>query len=286
MKPIFEKVPVLETRSFYTEVVRPETEPTPWHFHPECQITLVLEGTGHRMVGDHIANFQAGDLVFVGPNLPHAWHHDPLRGSGRSTATLSIVVQFLQDFLGEPFLRIPEMDAVRRMIRRGALTFPARGSAHGEIVRLLEGLVQAQGLRRVVLLLEVLERLSETPEAQVLSSPEFQPTLNPYDQQRVGVACEYIHENLHRPVLREDLARLLHLSPDAFGRFFRSRTGKTLPNFVNELRVGRACRLLCETGRSITQIALACGFENISNFNRQFKKHTTRTPREHRKACL
>ena len=127
-----------------------------------------------------------------------------------------------------------------------------------------------------------LELLAASKELRPISSPGFQPSLNPFDQERVGKVCTYLNEHLSEPVFREDLARLLNLSPDAFGRFFRSRTGKTLPAFVNHLRVGRACRLLVETDLPVIDVAMRCGFENLSNFNRQFLRLVKRNPREYR----
>jgi transcriptional regulator GlxA family with amidase domain len=142
---------------------------------------------------------------------------------------------------------------------------------------------RARGVRRLTLLLEVLELFAASREVNSISSLGFAPILNPLDEQRVGKICAYINARLETPIFREELANLVSLSPDAFGKFFRSRMGKPLPVFVNELRVSRACRMLTETDESVMRIALECGFENLSNFNRQFLRHTRETPRQYRK---
>ena len=280
-KPIFERVPRSLSESLYCEVVRPATVPTPWHFHPECQLTLVLNSYGHRVVGDHLTSFEPGDLVFIGPNLPHLWHHEGLHHNDGEPA-YSIVVQFLEDFLGRDFFMRPELAPVRQLISRGAAALQVAGRTRKAVAERVQALAQARGLRRVVWLLDILELLAASKELRPISSPGFQPSLNPFDQERVGKVCTYLNEHLSEPVFREDLARLLNLSPDAFGRFFRSRTGKTLPAFVNHLRVGRACRLLVETDLSVIDVAMRCGFENLSNFNRQFLRLAKRNPREYR----
>ena len=283
MKPIFERVPRSQLESLYCEVVMPTTVPTPWHFHPECQLTLVLNSYGHRVVGDDITNFGPGDLVFIGPNLPHVWHHEGLARQG-GAKTYSIVVQFLDDFLGRDFISRPELEPVRRLITRGAVALQVESPAREAVAERIHAIALAHGLRRIVWLLDLLELLATSKDLRPISSPGFEPNLNPFDQERVGKVCAYVNTHLEEPIFREDLARMLKLSPDSFGRFFRSRTGKTLPAFVNQLRVGRACRLLTETDLAVIEIALQCGFENLSNFNRQFLRQIRRTPRDYRQA--
>jgi len=285
MKPILERIPQHQFESFYCEVVSARTAPTPWHFHPECQLTLTVNSLGNRMVGDNLSDFASGDLVFIGPNLPHVWNHAGPQ-SPEKDSPYSIVVQFRESCFGAEFIALPELVRVRRLIKSGAVALQFKGATRAYAAERILEIPQAKGLRRLLLLLEILDRLSRSREVQPISSPGFQPDLNLLDQERVGKVCGFINQHLHAPIFREDLARLLNLSPDAFGRFFRSRTGKTLPAFVNELRVSRACRLLAETDAGVTQISHECGFENLSNFNRQFLRHTKRTPREYRKSVL
>ena len=285
MKPILERIPQHPSESFYCEVVSGRTAPTPWHFHPECQLTLAVNSVGNRMVGDNLADFTCGDLVFIGPNLPHVWNHAGPQNPANK-APYSIVVQFSETCFGAEFVSLPELAQLRRLVKSGAVALRVTGATRTFAEERMLEIPQAKGLRRLLLLLEILDRLSRSREVQPISSPGFHPDLNHLDQERVGKVCAFINQNLHAPIFRQDLARVLNLSPDAFGRFFRSRTGKALPTFINELRVSRACRLLAETGAGVTQISQQCGFENLSNFNRQFLRHTKRTPREYRKSVL
>jgi AraC-like DNA-binding protein len=276
MKPILERVPKRLNESFYCEIVSPSTAPTPWHFHPECQLSLIINARGHRVTGDNVANFGPGDLVFIGPNLPHVWHYEATADL-TSEAIHAIVVQFSPASFGGTFLELPEMWRIRRLLRRGSVALRVDGKAGIQSAELMKLIPKAKGLRRVTLLLEILELVACSRDLRSLSSAGFDPQLNPLDEERVGKVCEFINQRLG-----EELARLVNLSPDAFGRFFRSRMGKPLPVFVNELRVSRACRMLADTEHSVMNIALDCGFENLANFNRQFLRHTQKTPRQYR----
>ena len=282
MKPILEQVPKKQTESFYCEIVLPSTPPTPWHFHPEHQLSLIVNAAGHRVMGDSLGNFKPDDLFFIGPNLPHSLTYERT-ADPHAEAIHAIVVQFSPSAFGHDFVALPEMSRVRRFLNRGPTALQLGGSSRSLAAERIKMIPRAKGVRRLTLLLEILELFAASHEVQPLSSIGFAPTLNPLDEQRVGKICEYINTRLEAPIFREELAELVNLSPDAFGRFFRSRMGKPLSLFVNELRVSRACRLLTETEESVMSIALECGFENLSNFNRQFLRHTRTTPRQYRK---
>lgn len=282
MKPILEKVPKKQSESFYCEIVLPSTAPTPWHFHPEHQLSLIVNSRGHRVTGDSVGNFGPGELFFIGPNLPHSLTYERT-ADPHSEAIHAIVVQFSPLTFGPDFVALPEMSRIRRLLNRGPVALQVEGNARARAAEHMRLIPRARGVHRLTLLLEILELFTTSREVKAISSTGFAPILNPLDEQRVGKICEHINTRLDRPIFREALARLVNLSPDAFGKFFRSRMGKPLPVFVNELRVSRACRLLAETEESVMRIALECGFENLSNFNRQFLRHTREIPRQYRK---
>jgi AraC-like DNA-binding protein len=269
VKPVFEKVPVAQWESFHCEVVRGPDYGTRWHFHPEYQLTLAIKGQGHRLVGDHLGALTDGDVVFVGANLPHVWHQaaDAVEG------VHAIIVRFDESFVGAEFMSKPEMVEVARLLKRAVRGFALHGAARQEVAGRLERLAEQRGLQRLVELLAILARLAEAApeELEVLASPAYEPSLRTGDQDRMERVCAYLHRHYTEKIERRELAALAHLSEGAFSRFFSSRTGRTVPQYVNELRVGRACRLLLEQGeRTVSDIALDCGFENLANFNRRF----------------
>lgn len=282
MKPVFEKTPLRQWESFHCEVVRGRGYNAVWHFHPEFQITLVLQSSGYRLVGDTITPLQPGDLVLVGPNLPHVWQQDAaLPHSTREVH--AIVVRFLETFAGRDFLELPELAAVRRLFQRAARGLEITGRTRADAAARVEQLPQLHGLARLTELLAILDLLARSRELRPIASAGFVPTRSTQDQGRMQRVIGFIHARLPDPIGRADVAREAHLSVGAFSRFFKLRTGKTLPEYLNELRVGRACRLLADEQRKVTDIALECGFRNLANFNRRFRQITHMAPREYRR---
>lgn len=268
MKPVFEKVPLGSGESFHCEVVRGPDYATRWHFHPEHQITLALRSQGHRLVGDHLGELTDGDLVLVGANLPHVWHQTG--EAGREAH--AVIVRFDDQFAGRDFMAKPEMDGVRALLRRAARGLAVGGATRDEVAPRLERLPELGALERLVELLAVLARLAAgAADLRPLASATYEPALRGEDQDRMERVCAYLHAHYTEKIERRTLAALAALSEGAFSRFFHSRTGRTVPQYVNELRVGRACRLLIEQpGRTVSDIALDCGFDNLANFNRRF----------------
>jgi AraC-like DNA-binding protein len=280
MKPVFEQTPRRQWESFHCEVVRGPGYGAAWHFHPEYQLTLVLKSAGYRLVGDNITPLRPGDLVLVGANLPHVWQQDPEGGRG---AVHAIVVRFLENFAGRDLWEIPEAAPVKRLLKRAARGLAVKGRTREAVAGRLLRLVEMKGLGRVSELLGILETLAHSRELTPIASAGFVPSLTREDQSRMERVIAHIQAHLTGEIDRAGAARAAHLSEGAFSRFFKLRTGKTLPEYVNELRVGRACRLLADEQRKITDIALDCGFRNLANFNRRFQEITRMTPSAYRR---
>lgn len=283
MKPVFEQTPHALWESFHCEVVRGDSYHAAWHFHPEYQLTLVIKSNGHRLVGDQISPLAAGDLVFVGSNLPHVWQQDQSRPGDPPHTVHAIIVRFLETFAGKDFLEIPEMEPIRRLFRRSARGLQVAGRTREAVSDKMRRLPDLTGLERISGLFSILDTLARSKELKPIASPDFLPILDHSDQDRMQRVCNYINKHLMGGIERARVAREAHLSEGAFSRFFKLRTGKTLPQFVNELRVGRACRLLVEDESKITDVALDCGFLNLTNFNRRFLEITGRSPGNYRR---
>lgn len=284
-RPILEQVPLKPRSSFLVEEIRAFSYGVPWHFHPEHQIMLVLKSRGYRIVGDSMEKLKPGDLVLVGSNLPHVWHQEestkPLKDG--EFAVHAVVVRFAEDFLGEEFFQKPELELVRQLLRRAGRGLKVLGRTRAEITQRLLQLPKLEGLSRLVELLTVLNVMAKSEELQPLSSANFDGSLMSGGNSRMDRVLQHIHQNLSRDIDRSEVARKANLSDGAFSRFFKARTGRTLPQYVNELRIGRACLLLAETDRKVGDVAEECGFESLANFNRHFLKMTQKTPREWRK---
>lgn len=279
MKAVFEKTPRAQWESFHCEVVRGSSYNAMWHFHPEVQLTLVLESRGHRLVGDNISPLTPGDLVLVGANLPHVWHQDAAYKRGKVHA---IVVRFLDTFLGAEFIEKPELEPVRQLLRRATRGLQVTGRTRDLAAERMQRLASASGLSRIVELLGLLDLLAVSGELKPIASAGFVPAVAHADQDRMQRVCGYINAHLTESIDRDRVAAEAHLSPGAFSRFFKLRTGRTLPEYVNALRIGRACELLAEDRGKITDIAMECGFRNLANFNRHFRALMKFSPREYR----
>jgi AraC-like DNA-binding protein len=281
LKPVLEKTPQAQWESFHCEVLRGASYNALWHFHPELQLTLVLKSRGHRLVGDNITALRPGDLVLVGSNLPHVWHQET-GPDAASDAVHAIVVRFLDTFLGAEFLDRPEAESLRQLLRRASRGLEITGKTRDAVEARLRRLAEVRGLSRIVELLGILNVLAGSRELKPIASAGFVPKIDPADQDRMQRVCRYLDTHLTQPLDREQAAAVAHLSPGAFSRFFKARTGKTLPEYVNALRVGRACALLAEDKWKVTDVAMECGFRNLANFNRQFRALTRLSPREYR----
>ncbi|MBI5393698.1 MAG: helix-turn-helix transcriptional regulator [Verrucomicrobia bacterium] len=277
MKLIYQKLTAGSDEGFTFKRIRTRNFSCPWHFHPEFELILTLDCAGFRMVGDNITPLKPGDLVLLGANLPHIWQRD--LPAGRPARAVDILlVQFEEDFLGKDCLRVPAMLPVRRLLRRAAVGLRFTGRTRDQAAALMREMDTVRGMRRVVLFLRILEALAFSSESRAIASSGFAAQQNPFNEERMNRVFQFIDERLDEPLQIGDAARVANLSAGAFSRFFHQHTARTFPAFVNELRIGRACRWLAETNQSVTEIALACGFANLSNFNRQFQRLKGTTP--------
>ncbi len=278
MKLIFEALMPGQETGFVFKEIRSHHHSCPWHFHRENELILTMNCPGYRLVGDDIAELEPGDLVLLGSDLPHVWQHDA--GERPAAPAHILIVQFTESFLGEDFWKIPAVHPLRQLLKRASSGLRFTGRTRQEVERLMFEMREAGSLRRLVLFLGILEVLASSSESRSIVSPGYTADLSPFHQERMDRVIRSINQRLDEPIRLRDLARLAGLSEGAFSRFFRLHSGRTFPIFVNQLRIGRACRLLAESQDRITDIAFACGFTNLSNFNRQFQRLKGMTPRE------
>jgi AraC-like DNA-binding protein len=282
-RAFFESIEPEPGSSFACRSFKMAAFPFRWHFHPEVELTLILRGRGRRFVGDDISRFAERDLVLLGSNLPHTWESDSrARQAGECR---SIVIQFRPDFLGGALGKpTGEFGAIADLLQRArrGLHFDARGRESA--ARAMQEMQSLPPLRRLTLLLEILDTLARDRRARPISSAGFHPAVAWKDQKRVTQVCGFLNSQFTRPIKLAEAADLAGLSDSAFARFFQRATGKQFTAYLSELRVGRACELMIETERKIAMIALESGFENLSHFNRTFLRAKGMTPREFRAA--
>ena len=275
MKPFFEDIATKKgSQSFLAYRLDVPAFEFKWHYHPEYELTLIIEGSGKRLVGDSHESFGPGDLVLIGPSMPHTWVSDP---GGPNCA--AIVVQFPASIINA-MLGFPEFEKLSNLLRLAArgLCFPGKNELADELCQL----PVKEAAVKVISLFSILERLSQQPAVR-LASQEFTPVVNGENETRINKVCRYVQRNIDRKIQLEEVAGLIHLSQPAFCKFFRRATGKTFSDYVNEVRISRACALLTGSDQPIGSIAYDCGFENLAYFNRVFLKKKSINPKGFRR---
>ena len=284
MRPFLLKVDVSPEQSF---AIRNQVNPlfyNQWHFHAELELTYVRSGSGIRFVGDNIENFQAGDLILLGSNLPHFWRADTNAITKECQADCeATVVQFDAEFWGKTFLELPELVLVRELISKARRGLSITGETRQAVGSMMQDLNQSTGLQRIVLLLQILQIIAQSADTSFLSSAGFNMVLNATDTDRIAKIYAFTLANFAKKITLDEVAALIHLTPNAFCRYFKTHTRKTYSRFLLEIRIGHTCKLLMEKQWSIGQICLESGFQNFSNFNRYFKEITKLTPHEYSK---
>lgn len=284
MKPVIRKSANQTTGSFTVkELHDPYFDPN-WHFHPEYQLFLVLEGTGTRFIGDSIKHFEAGDLVFTGPNLPHLWRSDAVYFENNPNCQAQgIVVYFNANFLGPDFFNKPEMFGLKHLLQQSERGLEVTGYTREIVTHQIKALRQLNGFDRILVLLDILHTLAKATDYNLLSSIGFTNTFKPSDTPRMQQVHDYVLTNFKQTISLETVAAVASMSPSAFCRYFKTRANKTFYDFVSEIRIGHACKLLIEENWTVTQICYECGYKTLSNFNSQFKAITGMSPLQFQK---
>lgn len=252
-----------------------EGEGVHWHHHVEMELTLFTSGEGTRFVGDHIGAFEAGDLVLLGKNVPHYWH------TAAESSGVSLQWHFPQ---GHALWTFPEMNAVVAPFRRAEKGILLSGETAIFVSRSMREMVAMNATARLAKLLELFALIAAMPESEsaVLSSRSFGLSDSRH-QTAIGVAVRHLIANFREEIRLGDLLKMTGMSRPTFARQFKEHSGRTLSEFVNQLRLQAACRELLESDRSVLEISLACGFNQISFFNRLFRREKGCSPREFRK---
>jgi AraC-like DNA-binding protein len=255
---------IANTRSFTCYKVSVPFFEFYWHFHPEYELTLILSGKGNRLVGNSIQPFESGDLVLLGPNLPHVWVSDE-KGAGPCEA---LVIQFPELFM-ENLLRFPEWNGLQHLVQNARKGLTYSNLSKKELEGLTALLNQIRENDSLTCIIDLLCDLS-TKEGLPLSVEVFPSQKPSKDSTRLNAVLHFIQLKYLQPLTLKDVAASIHLSESAFSKFFSREMGKPFTTYLNELRIAHSCRLLIETDKPISYVAHASGFENLSYFNRVF----------------
>ncbi|MCG2613680.1 AraC family transcriptional regulator [Terrimonas sp. NA20] len=287
MKPHFHKITTPPQNSFSIRHDRQPNFGRVWHFHPELELHYTIQGEGVRFIGDNVSNFSDGELILVGENLPHTWRcHDKYYQHKDDLYVEAIVLQFRPDCLGKELFGLPEAYLIPQLFERAKKGMNIRGIAKEKIVHFMQQSVQAGNLERIILLLQILKTLAETNEYSPIASAHAFYKSNESETLRLNKICTYTLSNYKKEITLEEIAGLSNLSVTSFCRYFKMMTRKTYLDFLVEIRVSHACRMLVEDNYPIGIVCFECGFNNLSNFYRHFKKVTGMKPFEYKKKYL
>ncbi|HRO68991.1 MAG TPA: AraC family transcriptional regulator [Chitinophagaceae bacterium] len=279
-KNILREITPLTNADCFTIFTRVKSEfDFPLHSHEELELNFIMNAKGaRRVVGDHISEIDDLELVLVGSNLPHVWQTYKCA----SKEIREITIQFHKDLFDDKFLRRNQLSFIRTMLEKSARGILFSRQTIELITPRLTILSQKQGFDSVLELLSILHDLSISRNMHTLSDATFSNAELSYNSRRIERAIEYMNQSFHKQITLTEVSKLANMTDASFSRFFKARTGITFMDSLLEMRLGHASRLLIDTTQSIAEVAYNCGFNNISNFNRLFKKKKGCTPKEFR----
>ena len=255
----------------------------PWHFHTEYEIIYVKEGTGMRFVGNNAEKYADGDILLLGSDLPHYMKSDEVyRQEGSTLRTTGTIIQFEQNFMQYSFDYYPQFLQIKILLeesRRGII-FPKQDATR--VGELLSGFLSLSGFHQISGLLDLLQELAVSPQRKTLASLHYYEKFPTLGNKRIDKIISFINNNYTRNLKLNEIAGMASMNSSAFCRYFKENTGKTLLQYVMEMRVGYACKLLALGEMDISQIAVECGFDSITHFNRTFKQLVNLTPTQYR----
>jgi AraC-like DNA-binding protein len=284
MRPLFEKVTVPEGASWAMLNRKLDDDiPFQWHYHPEFELTLTLNSRGQRYIGDSIASYDDGDLVLLGPNLPHTWFSAEKIDARRPHHAL---VMWFTEAWGESVTStLNEMQALAPLLARASRGVVFSSEVASAARPIIEAIPERTPAGRLSRLMEVLALLATDTAARPIAGPGAdRRKVGSPDQDRIERVLDHIHAHYRDRIAIDALADVAALSPSGFHRLFRRHTRLTVSDYVAELRIGQACQLLVNTAQPVAHIADAVGYQNLANFNRRFRALKGLTPREFRRS--
>ncbi|QBN20140.1 AraC family transcriptional regulator [Flavobacterium nackdongense] len=255
----------------------------PFHSHPELELVYVKESYGKRIIGNSVEQFVPGDMVFLGSDIPHVWLNDEIYYQGISTLKAkAIVVYFNKEIFGPSFYELKEAQKINSFFKQAARGVVITGKTNQLIAKKLEKLLQKKDFEMILGLFKILALLSESSDISFINTEFYIPADASGKKDKLSAVFEYLKDNYNEEISLIKIAEISHMTPTSFCRMFKLKTQKSFVEYLNEIRVSNACKLLIETDLGISEIAYKCGYKTASNFNQLFKKLTKTTPKEYR----
>ena len=248
-----------------------------YYYHPQVEIVYFEKSDGICIIGDKIHNVKQGDIFLLGKNLPHLFKNDE-RFANIKLQVKIFALHFLEDFWGDTFLNLIDMQEIKTVLKKARRGIQLHGKTKMKVANYLNEMVAAKGSDRILLLIKTLNEIANSKDTTTILPIGFEPLIDELKDKRINDIYSYLIENFYNKINIKEISKIAHLSEHSFCRYFKTKTGKTYTNFLNEIRIKHACKLLTETKFTTDQIINQCGFVNSANFFRHFKKLTGTTP--------
>ncbi|MFQ6600386.1 AraC family transcriptional regulator [Flavobacterium sp. C3NV] len=259
---------------------------SPFHSHPELELVYVKESFGKRIIGNSVMPFEPGDMVFLGSDLPHVWLNDEMYYQGISTLKANaIVVYFSKDIFGPAFYELKETQKINELFFQAGKGISIIGKTNKQIAKKLEKLILKKDFEVIIGLFEILSLLSESQDRVYINNEAYSTAHKDSKKDRLSEVFQYVNENYKKDIVLIEIAAIANMTPTSFCRMFKLKTKKSFVEYLNEIRVSKACKFLLETDLSMSEIAYECGYKTASNFNKLFKKFMGMTPSEFKKSA-
>jgi AraC-like DNA-binding protein len=281
MKPHFHKVAVPIHNSFSVRHDRQQQFGRLLHYHPELELHFMIKGEGIRLIGDNVSHFTGGEVILLGENLPHAWKEKD--SDNADDYVEAIVIHFSPACLGKDFFELPEAYLIPRVFEAAKKGLLIQGESAEMVKKLMLEITQATRFERILKLLQILQIISERDETKTIASAHAFYKANENESLRLNNVIAHTLKNFKKEINLEEISVVANLSVNSFCRYFKSMTNKTYLDFLTEVRISHACRMIMEDRDAIPIVCYDCGFNNVSNFYRHFKRFTGYTPFEYKR---
>jgi len=284
MKELLEQIKLNPDESYYIGIFQDHIDQSKWHYHQEYELSFITEGSGKRIVGDSVEEFHPGDLIFIGPRIPHVWFSgSPMLRQPSERTLESVYLLFNQDILPDGLTSLPEFSHVNRALKLSERGLRITGDTLNQVSRIMLQLPYLSGMKRLMFFYEIMDIIGCSTSFQFLASKSYVKSKFETANMRVKGIHEFLMKNYQEEINLEEVADIVHMAPASTCRFFKSSTGLTIFEYLNKIKIDFACKLLLNTDLNIVDISYDCGFNNLSHFNKQFRKFIGKTPTQFRK---
>ena len=279
MKELLEQIKLNPDESFFIGIFQDHIDKSVWHYHQEYELSFITEGSGKRIVGDSTETFNPGDLIFIGPRIPHVWIPEDSQGALHSGRTLeSVYLLFNHEILPPSLLSLPEFSHASKALKFSERGMKIEGDTLNRVSEIMLQLPYLDRLKRLMYFYEIMDIIGRSSSFTYLASDSYLSRKFRSSNLRIKQIHEHLMKNFHEEVILDDIAELVHMAPGSICRLFKTETGLTIFEYLNKMKIDLSIQLLLHTNLNIVQISFDCGFNNLSHFNKQFKKFTGKTP--------